>query len=321
MKKYTFYISIVGLLIAASAVLSCSNKKNDRGGRTDTPTSGTITFYADESFSPIIEEERKQFEYTYPKAHLKAVYTDQNTGMNQLMALKTCLLITSRDLTKGESAMFSTKQTKAVSFPIGYDGVALIVNRNNTDTLITEAAARKIFSGEVTKWNQIYKHSSLGDIEVVFDNRASGTLFWVEDSLLGGKHITQKNIVAAKSSRGVIDYVKRTPNAIGVVGSNWISDTRDSTNLTFLKDITVMSVSTQNEATKSNSFKPYQYYLLNGYYPFCRTIYCIVVDPFRALPWSFSNYITGPIGQLIILKSGILPYRGDIQVRQVNIKQ
>ena len=166
MKKYTFYISIVGLLIAASAVLSCSNKKNDRGGRTDTP-SGTITFYADESFSPIIEEERKQFEYTYPKAHLKAVYTDQNTGMNQLMALKTCLLITSRDLTKGESAMFSTKQTKAVSFPIGYDGVALIVNRNNTDTLITEAAARKIFSGEVTKWNQIYKHSSLGDIEVV----------------------------------------------------------------------------------------------------------------------------------------------------------
>lgn len=321
MKKYTFYISIVGLLIAASAVLSCSNKKNDRGGRTDTPTSGTITFYADESFSPIIEEERKQFEYTYPKAHLKAVYTDQNTGMNQLMALKTCLLITSRDLTKGESAMFLTKQTKAVSFPIGYDGVALIVNRNNTDTLITEAAARKIFSGEVTKWNQIYKHSSLGDIEVVFDNRASGTLFWVEDSLLGGKHITQKNIVAAKSSRGVIDYVKRTPNAIGVVGSNWISDTRDSTNLTFLKDITVMSVSTQDEATKSNSFKPYQYYLLNGYYPFCRTIYCIVVDPFRALPWSFSNYITGPIGQLIILKSGILPYRGDIQVRQVNIKQ
>lgn len=321
MKKYTFYISIVGLLIAASAVLSCSNKKNDRGARTDTPTSGTITFYADESFSPIIEEERKQFEYTYPKAHLKAVYTDQNTGMNQLMALKTCLLITSRDLTKGERAMFSTKQTKAVSFPIGYDGVALIVNRNNTDTLITEAAARKIFSGEVTKWNQIYKHSSLGDIEVVFDNRASGTLFWVEDSLLGGKHITQKNIVAAKSSRGVIDYVKRTPNAIGVVGSNWISDSRDSTNLTFLKDITVMSVSTQDEATKSNSFKPYQYYLLNGYYPFCRTIYCIVVDPFRALPWSFSNYITGPIGQLIILKSGILPYRGDIQVRQVNIKQ
>ena len=321
MNKNSFYITIVGLLIAASAVLSCSNKKGDRGGRTDTPTSGTITFYADESFSPIIEEERKQFEYTYPKAHLKAVYTDQNTGMNQLMALKTCLLITSRDLTKGERAMIMTKQNKAVSFPIGYDGVALIVNRNNSDTLITEAAARKIFSGEVTKWNQIYKNSSLGDIQVVFDNRASATLFWVEDSLLGGKHITQKNIVAAKSSRGVIDYVKKTPNAIGVVGSNWVCDTRDTTNLTFLKDVTVMSVTTEDEATPNNTFKPYQYYLRNCNDPVSRTIYCLVVEPIRALPWSFANYISGPIGQLIILKSGILPYRGDIQVREVNIKQ
>lgn len=320
MKKYTFYIAFVGLLITASAVLSCSNKKNDRGGRTDTPTSGTITFYADESFSPIIEEERKQFEYTYPKAHLKAVYTDQNTGMNQLMNLKTCLLITSRALTKGEEAMIQTKQNKAVVFPIGYDGVALIVNRNNKDTLISEADARRVFSGEVTKWNQLYKNSKLGNIEVVFDNRASGTLFWVEDSLLGGKHITKDNIVAAKSSKGVIDYVRNNPNAIGVVGSNWVSDSRDTTHTTFMKDITVMSVSTAKVATKSNSFKPYQYYLLNGYYPFSRTIYCIVVDPFRALPWSFANYITGPIGQLIILKSAILPYRGDIQIREVNIK-
>lgn len=319
MKKNSFYISFVGLLIITSVVLSCSNKKNDRGGRTDTPTSGTITFYADESFSSIIEEERKQFEYTYPKTHLKAVYTDQNTGMNQLMALKTCLLITSRDLTQGEKAMIQTKQNKAVTFPIGYDGVALIVNRNNPDTLITEKDARRIFSGQVTKWNQLYKNSSLGDIQVVFDNRASGTLFWVEDSLLGGKHITEKNIVAAKSSKGVIDYVKKNPNAIGVVGSNWVCDRRDTNNVTFLKDITVMSVSTKDKATPGTSFKPYQYHLLNGNYPFCRTIYCIVVDPFRALPWSFANYISGPIGQLMILKSGILPYRGDIQVRQVNI--
>lgn len=321
MKKYTFYISFVGLLITTSVVLSCQSKKYDRGGRTDTPTSGTITFYADESFSPIIEEERKQFEYTYPEAHLKAVYTDQNTGMNQLMALKTCLLITSRRLTEGEEAMLKTKQRSAVVFPIGYDGVALIVNRNNKDTLITEADTRRVLSGEVTKWNQLYKNSTLGDIQVVFDNQASATLFWVEDSLLGGKHITQSNIVAAKSSKGVIDYVKNTPNAIGVIGSNWLNDSRDTTNTTFKDDVTVMSVSTQKEAKKSNSFKPYQYYLLNGYYPFSRTIYCIVVDPFRALPWSFANYITGPVGQLIILKSAILPYRGDIQIREVSIKK
>ncbi len=320
MKRPIFYIAFVGLLIISSvAFLACNSKKNDRGGRTDTPTSGTITFYCDESFSPIIEEVRKNFEYTYPKAHLKAVYTNQNEGMNKIMDLKTSLLITARDLTKGEIAMLKTKQRSATVFPIGYDGLALIVNRNNTDTLITSNDVKRIFAGNVTKWNQLYPQSKLGDIQVVFDNKASATLYYVVDSLLGGKPIKASNIVAAKSSKGVIDYVQKTPNAIGVIGSNWLNDKRDTTNLTFNKDINVMSVSNGDKATKGTSFLPYQYYLLTGDYPFCRTIYCICVDPYRALPWSFANYISGPTGQLIILKSAILPYRGDIQIRQVNI--
>ena len=36
---------------------SCGEKKA-KDGRTDTPTSGTIEFVADESLSPIIDEER-----------------------------------------------------------------------------------------------------------------------------------------------------------------------------------------------------------------------------------------------------------------------
>ena len=49
---------------------SCGEKKA-KDGRTDTPTSGTIEFVADESLSPIIDEERSQFEFEYPKAKLK----------------------------------------------------------------------------------------------------------------------------------------------------------------------------------------------------------------------------------------------------------
>ena len=45
---------------------SCGEKKA-KDGRTDTPTSGTIEFVADESLRPIIDEERSQFEYEFPK--------------------------------------------------------------------------------------------------------------------------------------------------------------------------------------------------------------------------------------------------------------
>lgn len=46
-----------------------------------------------------------------------------------------------------------------------------------------------------------------------------------------------------KTSKEVIDYVDQNPGSIGVIGSNWLNDRRDSTNTTFKKNIHVMRVS------------------------------------------------------------------------------
>jgi phosphate transport system substrate-binding protein len=318
MKRTIFY-SIVGLILLTGA--SCSGEKKPVNGRTDTPTSGTIQFVSDESFSPIIEELRTQFEFKYPKAHLEPLYTNEIEGLQMLKDMKTCLLITSRALLPSEIAYFKTKRQLPQCFPIGYDGLALIVNKQNADTCITEKDVKRVLSGEVKDWSEIVPGSKRGNIEVVFDNKQSATLHFVVDSLLGGKPINSDNIVAAKTSKDVIDYVDKTPNAIGVIGSNWLNDKRDSTNTTFKKNIHVMSVSVKDKATPANSWKPYQAYLLDGRYPFARTLYAIVVDPQKKLPWSFANYIAGPTGQLIIFKSGLLPYRGDITIRTVNTKR
>lgn len=311
------YVFVV-LLISSLFLSSC--KERDRGGRTDTRTSGEITFYADESFSPIVEELREQFEFQYPKAHLKPVYTNEIEGFNQIKELKTCLFFTSRALKPSEVSYLKTKRQLPECFPIAYDGLSLIVNTSNNDTCITVKDVKRILSGEVKNWNEVVKGSNRGEIEVVFDNKNSATLHYVVDSILDGKPINSPNIVAAKTSKEVIDYVHETPNAIGVIGSNWLNDHRDSTNTTFKKNIHVMSVSMTDEAKPYNSWKPYQVYLLDGRYPFVRTIYCILVDPQRALPYSFAHYVTSPRGQLIVLKSGMLPYRGDIVIKDVRVK-
>lgn len=205
-------------------------------------------------------------------------------------------------------------------FPIGYDGLAFIVNKNNQDTCITVNDIKRVLTGKATKWSDIVPGSKRGDIEVIFDNTRSATTNWVVDSVLHGEKMGAK-IMAAKTSKQVIDFVDETPGAIGVIGSNWLNDRRDSTNTTFKKNIHVMRVSIKDKATPSNSWQPYQAYLLDGRYPFVRTLYAIVVDPHKALPWSFANYITNPRGQLIVFKSGLLPYRGDITYKKVNIKK
>ena len=87
--------------------------------------------------------------------------------------------------------------------------------------------------------------------------------------------------------------------------------------LKFKKEIKFVAVSKDSVATKANSFQPYQYYLYTGQYPLIRTLYVLMADPLRGLPWGFSNFLVSPKGQLLIFRSSILPYRADLTVKEV----
>ena len=314
--SYTF----VGLTLVAALWASCSDKK-PKSGRTDTYSSGVISFASDESFSPIIEEEREVFEFTYKKAKVNPIYTNESDGMQMLLDKKTCLLITARDYKPEELQSLKDRGNNPRTIIIAYDGLALISHKTNTDSCLSVKDFVRILNGEATKWSDIYPGSKRGEIALVFDNQKSSAVHYVQDSLLGGKPIANTNVTAALTSAEVVNYVAKTPNAIGIIGSNWLNDKRDTTNLTFNKDIQVMSVSKLEKATPLNSWKPYQYYIYNDNYPLIRTIYALINDPRNGLPWGFAHFLESPVGQKIILKSGLLPYRGDIILRSVNVKK
>lgn len=298
---------------------ACAEK--NPSNRTDTYSSGEIQYAADESFAPILEEERQVFEAKFPEASLKPLYINELDAINMLMDDSLHLVIAARDFNETEKNHLLANKLKGISFPIGYDGLALIVNKENTDTCITVSDVRRILSGEVKQWNEINKGSSLGALEVIFDNKQSAAVHYCVDSILGGKPINSPNIVAAKTSEDVVKYVQQTKNAIGIIGSSQLYDVRDSTNTTFVKNVNVMSLSKMSTATEMNSWKPYQAYFLDGRYPFVRTIYALVVDPIRALPMHFAQFISDPVGQLIIMKSGLLPYRANLEIRDIKINK
>ena len=276
-----------------------------------------MTFVSDESFSPTIEEAREVFEHTYPKATIKPIYTNELDGINMLMERKVWLTVASKRLRESQIKNLKDRKYVARCIPIAYDGLALIVNNENPDTCISIKDIKRVLVGEVTKWSEVYPNSKLGDFDVVFDNAKSSTVHFCIDSILGGKPINSPKVEAVKKSAEVINYVSSHKNAIGIIGSNWLNDARDSTNVTFKKNIRVVSVSRLDEATPMNSWKPYQFYIYNGNYPLVRTIYAICTDPRQGLPWGFCNFLQSPIGQKRFFKAGLLPARGNMDVREV----
>lgn len=310
MKKYWLILFLfVGVLF-----VSCQSKPKD--GRTDTFTSGVVTIAADESFEPIVQEEVDVFEGLNPRASIIPRYVTEVEAVNLLLRDSLRLAITSRKLTPAELASFHSRKFFPQEIKIATDGLAVIVNKDNPDTLITVRDIKRILTGKVSLWKEVYPASKLQDINLVFDNKNSSTVRFAIDSICKGEALSGK-VKALKTNPDVINYVAKNVNAIGIIGVNWLGDRNDTTGLSFRKDIQVMSVSASDKPSSENSYKPYQAYLFYGYYPLTRNLYALLNDPRSALPWGFSSFLSSDRGQRIILKSGLVPATQTIRVVHV----
>lgn len=301
---------LIGLM-SLTLLVACNSKPKD--GRTDTYTSGVIAIAVDETFQPIIQEEIDVFEGVYLLAGIVPHYTTEVDAVNLLLKDSVRLAIATRTLTSEEMNSFHSRKFFPREIKIATDGIALIVNNQNKDSLISVRDVRRILTGEVSAWKEIYPASRLKDISLVFDNKNSSTVRFAIDSICRGQALSD-NVKALQTNQQVIDYVARTPEAIGVIGVNWLGNRSDTTNLSFREEIKVMSVSAADVATPDNSYKPYQAYLFYEYYPLTRSIYVLLNDPRNALPWGFASFLTSERGQRVILKSGLLPATQTVRV-------
>lgn len=281
-------------------------------------------FAADQSLQPVIDEELDIFHMKSKRDSILPIYTNEQEAIEKLMNQEVLLVFTTRTLTPNEEANLKAQNYKVRTIALAYDGLALIVNKANPDSMITVDQFRRIMAGEATRWTDLYPSSKLGNIKMVFDNPRSATVRFCADSIMQGKTIKTDggNVQAANTSAEVVSYVESHENAIGVVGSIWLDDQRDSTNLIYNRTVKVMRVSRAEEATKANSYTPDQYNIAYNYYPFIRTVYALCIDPRSSgVPRALANFCWLPNpGQLIFFHAGLFPARADYSVRDVEIK-
>ena len=307
------YVVVVLLL----ALFACKEKPKDRF--TDTPTTGVISIAVDESFEPIIRQEVDVFEGVYQAASIVPQYCSEVEAINLLLKDSVRLAVTTRMLTKEERAAFEAKKFIARELKIAVDGIALIVNKQNPDSLICLEDLQKIMTGKISKWQELNPKNGMGDLQLVFDHPNSSTVRFAIDSICEGQGLSDR-LRSEVSNQRVIDYVAENPGAMGVVGVSWVQNPEDSTRLSFLNRVKVMGVSRICPATKESSFQPWQAYLALGDYPLTRNVYVLLTDPRFGLASGFTSFLTSDRGQRIVLKSGIIPATQPVRVVNVRDK-
>lgn len=294
----------IALLAIGTMLASCGGSAGE--AERDTPTSGTIRISVDETYRPLIESEIKVFESLYPKAHIIAEYKPEAECFKDLLTDSARLVLVTRDFDAQEQAYFKEVKITPQSMLLAWDGVALITNKSNPDSILTMDQVRRIMDGTDTQKKRT----------IVFDNQNSSTVRFIRDSINQGKPLPA-NAVAAKTNPEVVDNVSKMPDALGVIGVSWISDPNDSSSIEFNNKVNVVKV----RADYGSEFvKPYQAYIALGSYPLKRGFFFCLKEPYSGLGSGFATFLGSYEGQMVIGKFRLFPARLNIVFREANIK-
>lgn len=307
-KVNRIIINAIGSFMILFFITACENSLK---GPTDTLVSGTIHISVDESFKPVMEEQIRVFEKSFPEAHIIAEYkTEADCFKDLYNDSANRMVIVTRGLNEEEDVYFlDTLKFYPHWDNIANDAITLIVNSNSNDTLFTLERLRNQLTGKTNR-----------EQKIVFDGmNATSTVRFVMDSILKGEKFDTSVVQAVKTSQEVIDYVAKTTNAVGFVGISWVGNPEDSAQVKMLNKVKIAYVSCT--VCEDQPFvKPMQASILTRRYPLVRGLYYILKENFNGLGTGFVNFLNQERGQLIFRRA-YLGSRMDFGVRRVRINE
>ncbi len=291
MKKF-FKLTYLVLASLFLVLISCKQSDDSKKG-VDTILKGKVTILVDETLKPIIDDQIAVFESKY-EAKINLDARSEKELIKAFLNDSAGVAVLSRTLNQDEIKYFERKRITPKATKIGIDAIAFIRNNTSNDTLIALEDVLSFMQGK--------KQTNIKGL--VFDNPNSSTVRYMND-LAGLDEMPTKDVFSFKTNEDVIKYVSENEGMVGVVGVNWLS--QPSTALKGdMKNINVLNVKSLNNI---GYFAPSQNNIAEGTYPLARDLYIINCQGYSGLGMGFASFVAGDIGQRIILKSGLLPFR------------
>lgn len=177
--------------------------------------SGTISLAGSTSMEKLCEALSESFMEKYPNITVTVEYTGSGAGLESLAAGSIDVGNSSRHLKDEETA------TGAVENVVAIDGIAVIVDKENSVTDISAEDLAKIYKGEITNWSELGGEDEA--IVVIGREAGSGTRDAFEELL----EVADECAYAQEldSTGGVLAKVASTPGSIGYVSLDVVDDT------------------------------------------------------------------------------------------------
>lgn len=120
--------------------------QGNNGSYAGSSPSGTVNVAGSSSVSPVMEKLKEAYALVNPNAEIVVQQNDSTTGITSAIDGVCDIAMASRELKDSELSSGLTPTTIAI------DGIAVIVNKDNTVNSLTSDQVKAIYTGEQTEW-------------------------------------------------------------------------------------------------------------------------------------------------------------------------
>ena len=215
MKKF------IALMMAGAMAFSLAACGNQTAGQTDAGTekeegiSGVVNTDGSTSMADVMAAFQESFDALQPDVTVNYSGTGSGSGIKNVLAGTVDIGLASRALTDEEKA------EGAVENIVALDGVAIVINPENTVSSLTVEQIAEIYNGTITNWSEL--GGADAEIAVIGRDAASGTRGAFEEIV--GVEDACKYTNEYESTGEVIGSVAGNPNAIGYASLSAVDET------------------------------------------------------------------------------------------------
>jgi phosphate transport system substrate-binding protein len=286
-KKIIATVSVVAIITIFALVLGCTSPSATptptvtptQTGASATPAalSGKILVAGSSSVGPHMDNLTAAFKQMYPGVTIDVSISDSGTGIKSTES-GTC------DIGMSSRALTATDGADLNGTIIAYDGIAIIVSKDNPVTNLTKQQIKDIFAGNITNWKDVGGKDA--SITVYQRESSSGTRSAFNSLVMGTTNVTT-TALQASNTLNMIMSVKGNPNAIGYTSFGEMS--------TDVNALQVGGVTISQSTIKDKSYAIQR--------PF---LFVTKGAPTNPITIAFIKFVTSSDGQAILSKDNLV---------------
>jgi phosphate transport system substrate-binding protein len=234
MKKLLFALSMVFVLA------SCNNNSNQKTEE-KTGLTGEIKIDGSSTVYPISEAVSEEFRATNPNVNVTVGESGTGGGFKKFGRGDIDISNASRPIKATEDSLCKANNIEYIELPIAYDGLAVVVNKENTWlNSITVKELKKLWEpaaqGKIKKWNQVNPKWPNEEIHLFGAGTQSGTFDYFTEAIVGKAKDCRGDYTASEDDNVLVQGIAGDKNALGFFGLSYFENNKDKLKLVAVDD-------------------------------------------------------------------------------------